>query len=46
MQKFGGVHNAATVTLIAVKMGVVPASSIATRLLESVPLSQPNASEI
>jgi DNA-binding NarL/FixJ family response regulator len=45
MQKLG-VHNAASVTLIAVKMGIVSASRVATRVLEGGPLSQPNAEEI
>jgi DNA-binding NarL/FixJ family response regulator len=34
MQKLG-VHNAASLTLVAVQMGVVPASWVTTRLLES-----------
>jgi DNA-binding NarL/FixJ family response regulator len=42
MQKLG-VHNAASVTLIAVKMGVVSASRVLARPFESVPLSDPNA---
>jgi DNA-binding NarL/FixJ family response regulator len=42
MQKLG-VHNAASVTLMAVKMGLVSASSVPARLFESVPLSDPSA---
>ena len=37
MQKLG-VHNAASVTLVAVRMGIVPAGSVPTGLLEGLPL--------
>jgi DNA-binding NarL/FixJ family response regulator len=42
MQKLG-VHNAASVTLVAVQMGVVSASRVPARLFETAPLSHPNA---
>ena len=42
MQKLG-VHNAASLTLVAVQMGVVSASRVPARLFESVPLSHSNA---
>jgi DNA-binding NarL/FixJ family response regulator len=37
MQKLG-VHNAASLTLVAVRMGIVPAGSVPTGLLEGLPL--------
>ena len=37
-----GVHNAASLTLVAIQMGVVSAGRVQTKLLESVPLP-PNA---
>ena len=45
MQKLG-VHNAASLTLVAVQMGIVPASSVPARLLESLSFSGPEAPEI
>jgi hypothetical protein len=35
-----GVHNAASLTLVAVQMGIVPASSIQAGLFKSFPFSQ------
>ena len=36
------VHNAASLTLIAVEMGVVPATRVPARLFENVSLSHQN----